>query len=111
MHRRRLLKRQRQNFKRLSIIFKRLALNAGRLGVNIGLLNKRGLMMDSDRINELVSDNHLFDMADRVFWEVVNFLGIEDDCVELDPDTDGTRNTEHGALLYNVIEAALFNKD
>jgi hypothetical protein len=109
MHRRRLLKRQRQNLKPLSIIFKRLIL--GRLGVNIGLLNKRGLIMDSDRINELISDNDVFDMADRVYWNVINFLGIEDDCVELDPDTNGTRNTEHGALLYNVIEAALFDKD
>ncbi len=67
--------------------------------------------MDSDRINELISDNDIFDMTDRVYWNVINFLGIEDDCVEIDPDTDGTRNTEHGTLLYNVIEAALFDKD
>jgi hypothetical protein len=110
MHRRP-LKRQHQNSKQPSNIFKRLTLNAGRLGVNTGLLNKRGLIMDSDRINELISDNDIFDMTDRVYWNVINFLGIEDDCVEIDPDTDGTRNTEHGALLYNVIEAALFDKD
>jgi hypothetical protein len=108
MHRRP-LKRQRLNSKPLSIIFKRFILE--RLGVNTGLLNKRGLIMDGDRINELISDNDLFDMTDRVYWNVINFLGIEDDCVEIDPDTDGTRNTEHGALLYNVIEAALFDKD
>lgn len=67
--------------------------------------------MDSDRINELISDNDLFDMTERVYWNVVNFLGIENDCVEFDPDTGGTRNTEKGILLYNEIEAAIFNQD
>jgi hypothetical protein len=35
---------------------------------------------------------------------VINVLNIEEECVELDPDTNGTRNTEKGEALYYCLE-------
>ena len=49
------------------------------------------------------------DIAHKVFESVVAELGIESECIELDPDsTDGgTRDTEYGNKLYWAIEDAI----
>jgi hypothetical protein len=49
------------------------------------------------------------DIADKVYFDVINHLDIEHKCVEDDPDTDGTRNTEYGQDLYFLIEDAIEN--
>ena len=45
------------------------------------------------------------DLANDVYWEVVNKFDAEDKCVMDDPDNKGgTRNTEFGQELYYAIE-------
>ena len=45
------------------------------------------------------------DLANDVYWEVVNKFDAIDRCVIDDPDNDeGTRNTEFGQELYYLIE-------
>lgn len=45
------------------------------------------------------------DLANDVYWEVVNKFNAEDKCVMDDPDNEGgTRNTEFGQELYYLIE-------
>ena len=45
------------------------------------------------------------DLANDIYWEVVNKFNAEDKCVMDDPDNKGgTRNTEFGQELYYAIE-------
>ena len=47
-------------------------------------------------------------IADQVYWEVINKLDILDKCVVPDEDNDeGTRNTEYGSELYYLIKNAV----
>ena len=46
----------------------------------------------------------VYDIANDVYFEVIRYLGVYDKCVEDDPDTNGTRNTEYGRDLYYSIE-------
>jgi hypothetical protein len=43
-------------------------------------------------------------IADKVYWNVIDELGIESKCVEEDESTGGTRNTDYGRDLYYLIE-------
>ena len=49
------------------------------------------------------------DIADKVYFDVIDHLGIESKCVEDDEDTDGTKNTEYGSELYYLIEYAIMS--
>jgi hypothetical protein len=54
----------------------------------------------------------VYDLADKIYWEVLDVLKIEHKCVEVDPDDpEGTKNTELGMELYfaieNIIERSL----
>jgi len=45
------------------------------------------------------------DLANDIYWEVVNKFNAEDKCVMDDPNNKGgTRNTEFGQELYYAIE-------
>jgi hypothetical protein len=47
----------------------------------------------------------VYDLADKIYWEVLDVLKIEHKCVEVDPDDpEGTKNTELGMELYFAIE-------
>ena len=48
-------------------------------------------------------------IADRVYFDVINHLDIEHKCIEEDEDTEGTKNTEKGEELYYLIENAVMN--
>ena len=54
-------------------------------------------------------DDQIYDLADKIYWTVLDALNIESDCVMLDPDNDGTKNTEKGTNLYYAIEESLQN--
>ena len=43
-------------------------------------------------------------IADKVYWNVIDELGIENKCVEKDKSTGGTKNTDYGRELYYLIE-------
>ena len=58
---------------------------------------------------EVITDNDLFDLADAIYWRVVEGLGIEDQCVEDDLETGGTKNTQKGINLYWTIEQAILD--
>lgn len=60
--------------------------------------------MDNPRV---ITEEDVWEVADTLYWQILNVLGIEDECVELDPDSDGTRNTEKGEALYYCIEDTL----
>ena len=44
------------------------------------------------------------DIADRVYFDVIDRLDMENLCIEFDEDTGGTKNTEYGMELYYLIE-------
>lgn len=48
-------------------------------------------------------------LAENIYFAVVDELGIEDECIEL--DGDGTKNTEKGEGLYATIEYILLEGD
>ena len=51
--------------------------------------------------------DQICDIADRVYFDVINYLNIEHKCIEDDPDSEGTKNTEFGSDLYFLIEDAI----
>ena len=53
--------------------------------------------------NKLELDD-VYSVANDVYFEAIRYLGVYDKCVEDDPDTNGTRNTEYGRELYYLIE-------
>ena len=46
-------------------------------------------------------------IADKVYFDVIDHLDMENLCIEFDEDTEGTRNTEYGMELYYLIEEAV----
>ena len=54
-----------------------------------------------------ITQEDTWELADLIYWQVLDVLKIEDVCVEDDTDTDGTRNTEMGESLYYTIENTL----
>lgn len=59
-------------------------------------------------INILELDQ-ICNIADRVYFDVINHLDIEHKCIEDDAETEGTKNTEFGSDLYFLIEEAIEN--
>ena len=57
----------------------------------------------SNKENKLELDD-VYDVANDVYFEVIRYLGVYDKCVENDPATNGTKNTEYGRELYYLIE-------
>jgi hypothetical protein len=54
--------------------------------------------------------NQVCDITQEVYFDIVDHFGIAKKCIEHDPDNeDGTRNTEYGEELYNLIEYAIKN--
>ena len=47
------------------------------------------------------------EIANRVYFDVIDHLDMENMCVEFDKDTEGTQNTEYGRELYYLIEDAV----
>lgn len=49
-------------------------------------------------------------ITQEVYFDIVDHFGIAKECIEHDPENqDGTRNTEYGENLYNLIEYAVKN--
>lgn len=44
------------------------------------------------------------DLADRIYFEVIDQLSLEEQCLDVDEDGESC-NTEYGTNLYNRIEA------
>lgn len=59
-------------------------------------------------INILELDQ-ICNIANRVYFDVINHLNIEHKCIEDDAETGGTKNTEFGEDLYFLIEEAIEN--
>ena len=59
-------------------------------------------------INILELDQ-ICNIADKVYFDVINHLDIEHKCIEDDTETGGTKNTEYGSELYYLIENAVMN--
>jgi hypothetical protein len=65
--------------------------------------------MTTQTENKLTFDE-VCDLANDVYWEVVNKFNAEDKCVMDDPDNKGgIRNTEFGQDLYYSIEDTIKN--
>ncbi|MFY8159721.1 MAG: hypothetical protein ACOVNU_00185 [Candidatus Kapaibacteriota bacterium] len=61
-------------------------------------------------MNNILELDQICDIADKVYFDIVNYLGISYKCVEDDPENpQGTRNTEYGEDLYYSIEEAIKN--
>ena len=56
-----------------------------------------------------LSDEQIYSLAEQVYFNVVEQLGIEDKCIEDNPDGEigETRNTDYGRDLYFSIEATI----
>jgi hypothetical protein len=54
-----------------------------------------------------IDQEDVWELADLLYWQVLDVLGIEDKCVMDNPDDEGTRNTELGEELYNTIENSI----
>jgi hypothetical protein len=60
-------------------------------------------------INILELDQ-ICNITQEVYFDIVDYFGIAKKCIEHDPDIqDGTRNTEYGEELYNLIEYSIKN--
>lgn len=59
-------------------------------------------------INILELDQ-ICNIADKVYFDVIEHLSIEHKCIEDDEDTGGTKNTEFGSELYYLIENAIMS--
>jgi len=59
-------------------------------------------------INILELDQ-ICNIADRVYFDVINHLDIEHKCFEYDSDIYCTKNTEFGQDLYFLIEEDIEN--
>jgi hypothetical protein len=46
------------------------------------------------------------DLADRIYFEVIDQLSLEEQCLDVDEDGESC-NTEYGTNLYNRIEATI----
>jgi hypothetical protein len=68
------------------------------------------LVWEKITYKDYIEDNDIFDLADAVYWRVIDHLGIEDKCVEDNPDDDGTQNTEFGRELYFLIEETILSE-
>jgi len=51
--------------------------------------------------------DQICDIADKVYFDIVNHLDLEHKCIEDDKESGGTRNTEYGSDLYFLIEDAI----
>jgi hypothetical protein len=61
---------------------------------------KIGIKMDREDV---------YDLADKIYWEVIDILGVTSKCVIADQDNpDDTINTELGTELYYAIEDIIF---
>lgn len=47
----------------------------------------------------------VYDLADRVYWQILQALAIEAECVEVTETS--TQNTELGTMLYYTIESTI----
>jgi hypothetical protein len=50
--------------------------------------------------------DQVYTIADRVYWEILDELGIEDKCI-YEVKNEGTRNTDFGEAIYFRIEEAV----
>ena len=56
---------------------------------------------------------NIYEIADAVYWAVVQEISPESDTEYIEPDPDnigGTRNTEKGQALYFAIEQELLDQ-
>ena len=70
-----------------------------------GLLNDLSPQRKKTMPLHNLDEHFVYDLADKIYWEVLDVLKIEHKCVEVDPDDpEGTKNTELGMELYFAIE-------
>ena len=59
---------------------------------------------------DILDLNEICTITQEVYFEIVSHFDIAKKCIEHDPDNkDGTRNTEYGEELYNLIEYSIKN--
>ena len=55
--------------------------------------------------SKALRDEQIYELADTLYWQILNVLDIEHICIEV--NNDGTRNTELGRELYYTIEQTI----
>lgn len=59
---------------------------------------------------DILDLNQVCTITQEVYFSIVDHFDIAKKCIEHDPDNeDGTRNTEYGEELYNLIEYSIKN--
>jgi hypothetical protein len=53
----------------------------------------------------ILTEEQSYDLADKIYWQVLNVLECEDACVK--SDENGSCNTELGESLYFTIEQTI----
>lgn len=53
----------------------------------------------------ILTEEQTYDLADVIYWQVINVLDCEKSCVKT--DENGSRNTELGESLYFAIEQTI----
>ena len=59
----------------------------------------------TDLTTSLDDEQLVYDLADKIYWQVLQMLDIESKCVEV--TETGTQNTELGTMLYYTIESTI----
>jgi NH3-dependent NAD+ synthetase len=57
-----------------------------------------------------LSKQQIYELAESVYWNVIEHLEIEHECIEDLDDGEGTQNTEKGTQLYYAIEDNLMER-
>lgn len=53
---------------------------------------------------------HLYDIAEHVYFAYIDYLGIEEKCIEHDVSVNYSQDTEYGSDIYYQIEDYLVEK-
>jgi hypothetical protein len=73
-------------------------------------IDNKTIRIDENGSSNILELDQVCTITQEVYFQIVDHFGIAKKCIEHDPENqDGTRNTEYGEELYNLIEYAVKN--
>ncbi len=71
-------------------------------------IDNKTICIDENGSSNILNLDQVCNITQEVYFQIVGHFSIASKCIEHDPDNeDGTRNTEYGEELYNLIEYAV----
>jgi hypothetical protein len=71
-------------------------------------IDNKIIRIDENGSSNVLNLDQVCNITQEVYFQIVDHFSIASKCIEHDPDNeDGTRNTEYGEELYNLIEYAV----